>query len=212
MPCGPGAHLIPESYSIAASTSEPSSPPSLDIFPYDPISDHAHLEAYGARNSEPIQASTVAAQRSTTDFSATTIPIDEESMHYATPRQALWGVDGFAELSMNGLAAPTIYSAHPSKVASPPNFQSAIHASHHAIVTSSIASSEVVPADDVLRKFWCRACGVSFTQRQGLNRHEREKHGPRNICHLCKSYEWSPARRYLFTRHLKQRHPEAVLD
>jgi hypothetical protein len=195
-------------------TSAPTSLPNLDTLVYGPISEQAYQEDNGALNSWSPHTTTAAIQQSTMDFSTTTVPIYEGSNHPATERQALWGVDGTTELSMTDLYPPFQDSTHPSacpnEEASLPTCRPAIPASHHVIGASPIASSQVTPADDTHRKFWCRICDLGFVQRQGLNRHEREKHGPRNICHLCNTYEWSPARNYLFTKHLRRYHPEAV--
>jgi len=56
----------------------------------------------------------------------------------------------------------------------------------------------------------CSLCGARFATRQGLNRHIRDMHSPRRVCPLCGVFEWSPGRRYLFTRHLKRSHPQVV--
>ncbi len=146
------------------------------------------------------------------DSSTATVHIDERSMYPATSRQAHWGyVDGFAETSTNGHGSSLPYSVHQNEEAASPNFQSAVQASRPVIDPSSIASNQVAPVDEISGTFWCPICGVSFVQRQGLNRHNRDKHSPRNICPLCERYEWSSGRRYLFHKHLERHHPEAVL-
>ena len=134
-----------------------------------PISDQAYQEDNGACNSWLPQTTT------TMDFSTATIPIDEGSNH-ATERQAPWGVNGVAELSMTGLC--TNPSARPNEEASSPNLRPAILASRGVALTSPIASSQFAPADETHRKFWCRVCGVGFVQRQGLNRHKKGKTWP----------------------------------
>jgi hypothetical protein len=198
---------------MTGSISEPTPLPNHDIPMHGPVSDQMYQEDNGTRNSWLPQASTVAIQQLTMDFSTATISIDEGSNHPATQRQDLWGVDGFVALSMTGLCASSLYSTRPSahlnEEASSRNFRPAIPASRH-VTTPLLALSQYTLAGDTHRKFWCRVCDVGFVQRQGLSRHERDQHGPRNICHLCKTYEWSPARKYLFTKHLKRHHPEAV--
>ncbi len=74
---------------------------------------------------------------------------------------------------------------------------------HHPIN----ASNQGVPAGRKLNRFLCQVCDVSFAQRQGLNRHRKDKHKPRKICRHCGIFEWSSARQYLFTRHLKKCRP-----
>ena len=143
----------------------------------------------------------MALQKQTIDFRTTTVPTDKGSIRHAPPREALRGVDRLVDLAKNGPGISSLYSARPNEEISLPNLTKA---RHHVTVTST-TSSQVTPSDKVLKKFWCADCDIGFGQRQALNRHEREKHGPRNICHLC-NYEWSPARRYKFTRHMKQHH------
>ena len=134
-------------------------------------------------------------------------------MYYPeTSRQAPWGyIDGSAEISTIGHGSSLPYSVHHIEEAASPNFQSAVQASYPVIVASSISSNQLAPVDAMSETFWCHICGVGFVQKQGLNRHNRDKHIPRNICPLCERYEWSSGRRYLFLRHLERHHPEAVL-
>jgi hypothetical protein len=198
---------MPESYSTTDTTS---SLPIVDILTEGPIPVQVYQEDNGVRNSWLPQSSTVAIQQPTMDVSTASFPIDEEANHPATQRQALWGVDRFTELSMTSLSASSLYSArtYPPQYEEPssPNFRPAIQANHNVNLTLPIASS---PASDTLKTFWCRGCNIGFVQRQGLNRHKKD-HGPRNTCPLCKTFKWSPARKYLFTKHLKRQHPEAV--
>ncbi|KAI9454306.1 hypothetical protein BJY52DRAFT_1392353 [Lactarius psammicola] len=212
-PQSSGANLTPESGGITGPTSEPSSLPNLDIFPCSPVSERVYQEAERVCNSGLFQASMAAIQESPIDPTTANVHINEGSMYPpATSHQALCGyVDGFAGMSMNGHGSSLPYSGHQIEETASPNFQSAIQASHPAIVASSIASNQVTPVDELSRTFWCHICGVGFVQRQGFNRHNRDKHTPRNICPLCERYEWSSGRRYLFLRHLERHHPGVVL-
>ncbi|KAH9031187.1 hypothetical protein EDB84DRAFT_176514 [Lactarius hengduanensis] len=217
-PQSPEVNLIPESCRIMGPTSWLSPPPDLNILPCSPISDKAYHEAIGAFNSGLIQASVAAIQESPMDSSAATVYTDERVdadgrlTYPMTSHQALWGyVDGFAWMSTNDHGSSLPYSLHQNEEAASPNFQSAVQVSHPVMVASSIASSQVAPVDQISRTLWCSICRISFSQRQGLNRHNRDKHTPRNTCPLCETYEWSSGRRYLFLRHLERHHPEAVL-
>lgn len=197
------------------STSEPTSLQNPHILIYGPISERACQEDNGARSSWLPQTNMAAIQQLTTDFSNATIPIDEGSNHPVTQRQALLSANHFAELSMTGIYVPSLHSTHPparlNEEASSPNFRPAIQARHHVSWTPPVASSHFSPAGKTHSRFWCSVCDVGFAQRQGLNRHERDQHGPQNVCHLC-SYKWSPGRKYKFTEHLNRHHPEAVLS
>ena len=200
---------------MTRSASEPTSLLYPDIRIYGPISQQAYQEDNGAHSSLSPKTNMAAIQQSTKDFSAAIIPVDKGSNHPVTQRQAPLGADGFAELSMTGLYFPSLHSTHPSAWAnekeSSPNFRPAVQARRHVSLTSPIVSRQYASAGGTHSKFWCSVCDVGFAQKQGLNRHERDQHGPRSICHLCRTYEWSPARNYLFIKHLKQHHPEVVL-
>ncbi|KAH8991495.1 hypothetical protein EDB92DRAFT_660417 [Lactarius akahatsu] len=210
-PQSPGADPVLESCRITGLTSEPSLSQNLNIFPCGPISETGYHDAMGADHSGLIQASTTTIQESPVDTSAATIHINERLMYPTTSPQALWGyVDGFPGISTNDHGSTIPYTVHQNEEAASPNFQSALQTGHPAI-TSLITSSQVTPVDDISGTLWCPICGISFSQRQGLNRHSRDKHAPRNTCHLCGTYEWSPGRRYMFIKHLERHHPEAVL-
>ncbi|KAF8267344.1 hypothetical protein EI94DRAFT_1337031 [Lactarius quietus] len=259
------------------STSEPTSLPSFYV---DPISEHAHPESQGARNSGLTQASMATIQGSTMDFSAETFPIDEGVMypstftegpfppspsrnvddlrlpwlwpspefplsadnqqaflsnppvldpsghHYPPPstheppyspraRASLmlesggimdhWQGDlnGFAEMPENGHSSPPPYHQNEGEASS--DLLSAVQAPPFAS-----ESDQGAPVDEDPDQLRCHTCNVSFVQRQALNRHNKDKHSPRNICSLCGTFTWSSGRRYLFLRHLESHHPEEV--
>ena len=65
------------------------------------------------------------------------------------------------------------------------------------------------------RPYLCKACGKRYTQRQGLNRHDRAKHNPiidPDLNHIsscgCCAAKWS--RPYQYRNHLKKEH--SVID
>jgi hypothetical protein len=58
------------------------------------------------------------------------------------------------------------------------------------------------------RPFLCDSCHKKFKQRQGLNRHYREKHKPR-WCMFC---DTNCSRAYLYRVHLEKCHPDVDLD
>ncbi|KAH9000284.1 hypothetical protein EDB92DRAFT_484548 [Lactarius akahatsu] len=57
------------------------------------------------------------------------------------------------------------------------------------------------------KRFHCNICDISFTQRQGFNRHNKDKHAPRNMCAFCSDFQWTVGRSYLYSKHLKSKHP-----
>ncbi len=48
------------------------------------------------------------------------------------------------------------------------------------------------------QQYSCTVCDVAFTNRQGFNRRNGDKHMPRKVCLYCGLFKWSQARKYLF--------------
>ncbi|KAH8986339.1 hypothetical protein EDB92DRAFT_1268530 [Lactarius akahatsu] len=61
------------------------------------------------------------------------------------------------------------------------------------------------------KKYLCDIprCSSGFAQRQGLNRHIKDRHLRRSPCPYCSDFEWSEGRFYLFKSHLRKKHPGA---
>jgi len=194
-PHSPRSNLIPEIGGIADPTQESSSLSNFYVSRPGPgpISEYyAYTEAEGALNSGAAPAL-----------------IDEESTCFMTSNQVLPGyVNSFAKMLTNGHGSPLPCLVHQNEGAASPNSQSAAQANHPVIVAPSTASNQRAAVDENRSKLRCRRCGASFFQRQALNRHKKDKHRPRNICPFCKSFRWPSGRKYLFRRHLEQRHPE----
>lgn len=53
----------------------------------------------------------------------------------------------------------------------------------------------------------CDICGKTYSQPQGVRRHQRETHKA-SLCVICKSFEWG--RPYRLRQHLKRWHPDVV--
>ncbi|KAI9433806.1 hypothetical protein H4582DRAFT_2060498 [Lactarius indigo] len=60
------------------------------------------------------------------------------------------------------------------------------------------------------KQYQCSSCRAIFSQRQGLSRHRKDKHEPKNRCGFCTVFTWSKGRNYNYQRHLREEHPEAV--
>jgi hypothetical protein len=58
-------------------------------------------------------------------------------------------------------------------------------------------------------RYQCEFCHKDFVQKQGVIRHQREKHDP-NYCPHCPTFSWG--RLYRFQQHLKKKHPEVDLE
>ncbi|KAF8267347.1 hypothetical protein EI94DRAFT_1801826 [Lactarius quietus] len=119
-------------------------------------------------------------------------------------------IDGFAEMSENGHSSP--FPNHQNEGEASPNLQSAVQVNYPApvVVPPSLASDQGAPVDEVPDQLRCYTCNVSFGQRQALNRHNKDKHAPQNICPLCGIFTWSSGRWYLFQNHLEKHHPNDV--
>lgn len=76
-------------------------------------------------------------------------------------------------------------------------------------ISSRITASSQRPISGRADGYSCGVCGAKFAQSQGVKRHHREKHGPRQCPH-CQAFRWG--RLYLFKKHLKMKHPEIDLD
>ena len=159
------ANLIPKSGTIAGPSSEPLPLPGLDAFPYRVITEEAHQDAKGTRNSEEMPVSMAVIQKPTMDY-CPTVQIYESPMYPTMSCQALMGYNRFAEFSKSDRGASPLYSAHPNEEVPLPNLQSEVQASHHVPVTSFIASSKAASANEIRETFWCNDCGVGFAQRQ----------------------------------------------
>jgi DNA-directed RNA polymerase subunit RPC12/RpoP len=61
------------------------------------------------------------------------------------------------------------------------------------------------------KKYRCHPCDSTFAQKQGLNRHVKDKHLHQNLCPYCSDFAWSPGRSYRFSAHLRSEHPAAAL-
>ncbi|KAI9429822.1 hypothetical protein H4582DRAFT_147503 [Lactarius indigo] len=73
--------------------------------------------------------------------------------------------------------------------------------------------SSRAPARRNPKKYRCiiPGCSSRFAQRQGLNRHIKDKHSQLNSCLYCGDFEWSKGRSYKFTKHLRKMHPGVLL-
>ncbi|KAI9443700.1 hypothetical protein BJY52DRAFT_1317031 [Lactarius psammicola] len=66
------------------------------------------------------------------------------------------------------------------------------------------------PGQMANKLYQCSSCCVIFAQRQGLTRHSKDKHEPKERCSFCVEFTWSQGRRYIYQRHLQEEHPDVV--
>lgn len=55
----------------------------------------------------------------------------------------------------------------------------------------------------------CDVCGKSYSQPQGITRHQKETHYV-SFCAYCRDFRWG--RRYKLRKHLEKRHPNVDVD
>ncbi|KAH9171139.1 hypothetical protein EDB89DRAFT_1973124 [Lactarius sanguifluus] len=181
---------------------------------YGPMAGQEYQVPKCAQDYGEVYASVTTIQEPTMETNPATVPIGEVLVGPATTHKTF----GVPEHGI--ITSPSVYyhssaiphSIHQNEDAALLDFISASQKGRHPIASSSIASSiRVVQAGRNRSKFSCRVCDVGFVQRQGLNRHNRDKHQPRNICPHCGVFTWSPARHYLFTKHFERDHPGVPL-
>ncbi|KAI9433816.1 hypothetical protein H4582DRAFT_2060509 [Lactarius indigo] len=180
---------------------------------YGPVAEYEHQVSEYAQDYGTVHPSTAAIQEPTLDTNTATVPIGEMMVDPATARLALGRYNVGTTSSLVHHHSSTIpHYVHRNENAAPLDFILAGRVGRHPMASSSVASSiRVARAGRNRTRFLCGVCDVGFVQRQGLNRHNGDKHQPRNICPHCGVFKWSPARHYLFTRHFKRDHPGVPL-
>ena len=110
---------------------------------------------------------------------------------------------------------PVLHTLHISKLG--PEHRVALRKAAESFVTSRRLSGHPVQVHPPLvlsnlnlKTYRCGVCDMGFSQRQGLNRHIRDIHGPANVCQHCHTFTWSSGRQYLYRTHLRKEHPEVV--
>lgn len=86
------------------------------------------------------------------------------------------------------------------------------------VLSSTISLSQLFTTQDrstgleemAEKPYQCRFCRVSFAQRQGLTRHSKDMHSPKNRCDFCVKFTWPQGRRYVYRKHLQEEHPGFV--
>ncbi|KAH9031445.1 hypothetical protein EDB83DRAFT_2652476 [Lactarius deliciosus] len=77
---------------------------------------------------------------------------------------------------------------------------------------SQLCTQRGTKAENTTKKLYeCSSCKLKFAQRQGLKRHNKDKHEPKQGCSFCAQFTWSQGRRYVYRRHLQKEHPDVVL-
>ncbi|KAH8976774.1 hypothetical protein EDB92DRAFT_1108538 [Lactarius akahatsu] len=77
---------------------------------------------------------------------------------------------------------------------------------------SQLCTQRGTEVENTTKKLYeCSFCNLKFAQRQGLKRHKKDKHEPKQGCSFCAQFTWSQGRRYVYRRHLQEEHPGVVL-
>jgi len=99
------------------------------------------------------------------------------------------------------------YEARQASQDTPRQFQ---ETANGPAATSSPPSQRTANVDETARRpYACNICGKTYSQSQGVRRHQRETHKA-NLCTLCHSFEWG--RPYRLREHYKRQHPEVDID
>lgn len=80
------------------------------------------------------------------------------------------------------------------------------------LATASSRSSRRAPASrsgTARRPYACNICGKTYSQSQGVRRHQRETHKA-TLCKYCYSFEWG--RPYRLRDHYRKHHPEVNIE
>ncbi|KAH9032396.1 hypothetical protein EDB83DRAFT_1839722 [Lactarius deliciosus] len=172
---------------------------------YDPTAEQEYQVPRCAQDYEAVHVIIAAIEEPILDTRTATFPIGEMLVDPATARETL----GEYIVSGNGITSSSAHyysstSVYLNENASP---FAAGRAGRHPMASSI----RVARAGRNRTRFSCHVCNVGFVQKQGLNRHNRDKHQPRNICPHCGVFRWSPARHYLLTKHFETDHPGVPL-
>ncbi|KAH9171141.1 hypothetical protein EDB89DRAFT_1175857 [Lactarius sanguifluus] len=183
--------------------------PYRPLISYGPTAEQGYQVPRCAQDYEAVLVIIAAIEEPILDTRAATFPIGEMLVDPATARETL----GEYIVPGNGITSSSAHyygstSVYLNEDASPLGFTSAGRAGRHPVASSI----RVARAGRNRTRFSCRVCNVGFVQRQGLNRHNRDKHQPRNICPHCGVFKWSPARHYLLTKHFERDHPGVPLQ
>jgi hypothetical protein len=88
-------------------------------------------------------------------------------------------------------------------------FRSARQGRRHTTV-SPMTSNQVLSQRRTSKGNWCEECDIGFAQTQGLRRHVKDVHSPRQLCPLC-DFKCSPGRKYMLRKHFEANHAGAAL-
>ena len=108
----------------------------------------------------------------------------------------------------NGDCTLDPYSTHDEVALS--KFPSERQGPQHPTTVAITPPPRRVSAHRKSKKYWCHTCDTGFTQKQGFNRHNKDKHSQQNPCPYCSDFKSSPGRKYLFKMHLETKHPGAA--
>ncbi|KAH9032162.1 hypothetical protein EDB85DRAFT_1274916 [Lactarius pseudohatsudake] len=180
--------------------------PLSDDHPFPSTRPFSWPESYsGESGDHEAFLATMAIRGSTLDSgTATTFsPLELRSMAhtYSAVHPPDWTLDGYSPVDP--------YSTHDEAA---PSLEHQVHQPANTVAFTTPPSGRV-SARRNSKKYRCdiQGCTSAFAQRQGLNRHTKDKHSSLKPCLYCSDFEWSEGRSYLFKKHLKKMHPGAPL-
>ena len=106
-----------------------------------------------------------------------------------------------------GVPADVQYEEQQAPLDTPQQFQETEKGSVAASSQSSRRAASVNGSAKL--QYACNICWKTYSQSQGVRRHQRETHKA-TLCTYCYSFEWG--RPYRLREHLKKQHPEVDVD
>jgi len=139
-------------------------------------------------------------------------PSDQDNQY--TPIDAMSDVSVPSPLSAISSTTPD-FAQYQEQLASrdrdmPKQFQETDSDTSNPATPSSQSSQQ--PADTrgaAKCKYTCNICLKTYSQKQGVRRHQREKHNA-SLCMHCYSFEYG--RPYRYKEHLRKHHPDVDID
>jgi hypothetical protein len=124
-------------------------------------------------------------------------PLDLDSQH---PHRGATSSDSVPSTLpvIPGVFADVQYEEHQASPDTPQQFQETAKGPAAASVNGSAK-----------RQYACDICFKTYSQSQGVRRHQREVHKA-TLCTYCLSFEWG--RPYRLREHLEKQHPEVDVD
>lgn len=133
-------------------------------------------------------------------------PLDPDSQHPHSRATSSDSVPSTLPV-IPGVFADVQYEEQQASLDTPQQFQETAKGRAAASSPSSRRAASV--KGGAKRQYTCNICLKTYSQSQGVRRHQREVHKA-TLCTYCLSFEWG--RPYRLREHLEKQHPEVDVD